>query len=121
MQSHDDVEHIAKTMPEFAERMERLRKRAERMTLDQENEITAGRDGEEVLLDTRSRGFAIQQLPEDRDGVLRIPTAALLEGGRVLVPNGGRLEERSVDVGLRNWEFAEVRGGLTTSLGRVTT
>ena len=60
-----------------------------------------------------------------REGVLRIPTAALLEGNRVLVPNDGRLAERTVEIGLKNWDYAEVRGGLeagqlvVTSLDRV--
>jgi HlyD family secretion protein len=54
----------------------------------------------------------VEVVLEVRADVLRIPRAALLEGGRVLVPEDGRLEERSVEVGLKNWEFVEVRGGL---------
>ena len=38
--------------------------------------------------------------------------SALLEGGRVLVAENGTLEERDVEVGLKNWEYAEVRAGL---------
>jgi hypothetical protein len=34
------------------------------------------------------------------------------EGGKVLVLSEGLLEERVIDVGLRNWRFAEVRSGL---------
>jgi HlyD family secretion protein len=49
-----------------------------------------------------------------RDGVLRIPSSAILEGDRVLVASGGRLESRAVTVGLRNWQFAEIRKGLGT-------
>ncbi len=45
-------------------------------------------------------------------GVLRIPSYALLEGGRVLVFNDGHLDERTLRIGLRNWEFAEVEDGL---------
>jgi HlyD family secretion protein len=54
---------------------------------------------------------------------LRIPTSALLEGGRVLLFEGGPLKERELQVGLRNWNWTEVRGGLVqgervvTSLG----
>lgn len=44
--------------------------------------------------------------------VLRIPSYAILEGGKVLVLNGGTLHARAVTTGLRNWEFAEVTGGL---------
>jgi HlyD family secretion protein len=47
-----------------------------------------------------------------REGVLRVPTSALLEGGKVLVLEGGRLVERPLQLGLRNWDFTEVAGGL---------
>lgn len=47
-----------------------------------------------------------------RDGVLRIPTPALQEERKVLVLEGGRLVERQVNVGLRNWDFSEVKDGL---------
>jgi len=49
---------------------------------------------------------------EAREGALRLPTSALLEGNRVLVANDGRLEERPVEIGLKNWDYAEVKGGL---------
>lgn len=49
-----------------------------------------------------------------RDQVLRIPTAAIREGGRVLLFNAdsGKLEERTIKAGLANWEFTEVLEGL---------
>ena len=47
-----------------------------------------------------------------REGVLRVPTSALLEGGRVLVLEDGRLVEKALQLGLRNWDFTEVTGGL---------
>lgn len=49
-----------------------------------------------------------------RDNVLRIPTAALQEGGKVLVynPESGKLEERKVKTGLANWEYTEITEGL---------
>jgi HlyD family secretion protein len=47
-----------------------------------------------------------------RDGVLRVPTSALLEGGKVLVLESGRLVEKALQLGLRNWDFTEVTGGL---------
>ena len=57
----------------------------------------------------------VEVLLERRDGVLRIPAAALGEEDRVLRyrPGDGTLEEVALQVGLRNWQFAEVRGGLT--------
>ena len=61
-----------------------------------------------------------------RDDVVRVPTSALLEGGRVLVAGAeGKLEERTIKTGLANWEFTEVTEGLkagdrvVTSLERV--
>ena len=47
-----------------------------------------------------------------RRGVLRIPTPALAEERHVLVLDGDELAERRVEVGLRNWDFTEVRSGL---------
>ena len=49
---------------------------------------------------------------ETRDAVPRIPTAAIQEGGRVLVLAGDRLEERRIRSGLANWEYTEVAEGL---------
>jgi len=46
------------------------------------------------------------------DDVLRIPTAALMEGQRVLILAGDHLEERRIEIGLRNWDFTEIAGGL---------
>ena len=47
-----------------------------------------------------------------KDGVLRIPSSALLDGNRVLVVVNGRLESRPVETGLKNWQFAEVIRGI---------
>ncbi|HYN03694.1 MAG TPA: efflux RND transporter periplasmic adaptor subunit [Vicinamibacteria bacterium] len=47
-----------------------------------------------------------------KDGVLRVPTASLIEGGKVLVLERGRLVEKALQLGLRNWDFTEVTGGL---------
>ena len=49
-----------------------------------------------------------------RQNVLRVPTAALIEGARVLVLNAdsGKLEERKVKTGIANWEFTEIVEGL---------
>jgi HlyD family secretion protein len=47
-----------------------------------------------------------------RDDVLRIPSYALMEGGRVLVVRDEHLAEISVETGLRNWQFTEVVSGL---------
>lgn len=49
-----------------------------------------------------------------RDQVLRIPTAAIQEGGKVLRfdPASGKLAERSIKAGLANWEYTEILDGL---------
>ena len=48
-----------------------------------------------------------------RDNVVRVPTSALLEGGRVLAARAdGTLEERKIKAGLANWEYTEVLEGL---------
>lgn len=49
-----------------------------------------------------------------RDNVLRVPTAAIQEGGKVLVFNAdsGKLQERPIKAGLANWEYTEVLEGL---------
>jgi HlyD family secretion protein len=54
----------------------------------------------EIVLSTRSQ-------------VLRIPTGALREGGKVLVVEGDTLVERTLATGVANWEFTEVVSGLT--------
>ena len=41
-----------------------------------------------------------------------VPTAAVLEGRRVLVVRRGRAVESPVTPGLRNWDWTEVRDGL---------
>ncbi|MCE5182424.1 MAG: efflux RND transporter periplasmic adaptor subunit [Betaproteobacteria bacterium] len=48
-----------------------------------------------------------------RDDVVRLPTQALLEGGKVLVVRAdGVLEERKIKAGLSNWEYSEVLEGI---------
>jgi HlyD family secretion protein len=52
---------------------------------------------------------------DTRPAVLRVPTAAIQEGGRVLVYRAadGRLEARAIQAGLSNWQYTEVRSGLS--------
>ena len=49
-----------------------------------------------------------------RDGVLRVPTSAILQGGRVLVVRGDTLASVPIRTGLANWETTEVLNGLTS-------
>lgn len=57
---------------------------------------------------------------DTRNNVLRIPTHTLLQGGRVILLMDGVLEERTIEPGLRNWDFVEVRSGLNESDSVVT-
>jgi len=50
---------------------------------------------------------------ETRSSVLRVPTSALLQNQTVLLLEDGELIEREVELGLRNWQFAEVENGLS--------
>ena len=47
-----------------------------------------------------------------RDSVLRVPTPAILQGGRVLVVRDDTLVGVKVRAGLANWEYTEVLDGL---------
>jgi HlyD family secretion protein len=57
---------------------------------------------------------------ETREAALRVPTAALQEGGRVLVLEGGRLAARTLKTGVANWEYTEVLDGLVEGTPVVT-
>ncbi len=54
----------------------------------------------------------VELILERTDDALRIPASAVAEGGKVLVLEDGILSERVIEVGLRNWRFAEVVRGL---------
>ena len=54
----------------------------------------------------------VELILERTDNALRIPASAVAEGGKVLVLEDGVLSERLIEVGLRNWRFAEVVNGL---------
>jgi HlyD family secretion protein len=55
----------------------------------------------------------VEVVLEAQDEVLRLPTSALLEGNRALLAKDGRLVEQPVRVGLRNWDWVEIREGLS--------
>lgn len=54
----------------------------------------------------------VELILDRRDDALRIPASAVAEGGKVLVLSEGVLVEKEIEVGLRNWRFAEVVMGL---------
>jgi HlyD family secretion protein len=55
----------------------------------------------------------VEVILDAHDDVLRIPSYALLEGNRVLIVAAGRLEARKIEIGLKNWQFVEVKKGLS--------
>jgi HlyD family secretion protein len=57
----------------------------------------------------------VEVILDSRGDVLRVPTAAIQEGGRVLLyrADDRRLEERRIQSGLSNWEYTEVVSGLS--------
>ncbi|HSS52591.1 MAG TPA: efflux RND transporter periplasmic adaptor subunit [Thermoanaerobaculia bacterium] len=63
----------------------------------------------------------VEVILEVRENVLRVPTPALLEGNRVLVVQNGRLVERKLTIGLKNWDWTEVLSGLAPGDAVVTT
>ncbi|HEV8578840.1 MAG TPA: efflux RND transporter periplasmic adaptor subunit [Thermoanaerobaculia bacterium] len=54
----------------------------------------------------------VEVLLQARENVLRIPTSALIEGEKVLVSEKGVLAERKLGIGLKNWDWTEIRSGL---------
>ncbi len=47
-----------------------------------------------------------------RENVLRVPTQAIVDRSRVFILTERRLEERTIETGIRSWEYAEVLSGL---------
>jgi len=83
---------------------------AQNRTLEIEVSIDDPKIAESLLPGTSADAEVILETRED---VVRIPASALLRGDRVLVLEDGVLVERSVVLGLRNWQWAEVMSGLT--------
>jgi HlyD family secretion protein len=54
----------------------------------------------------------VEVVLEDKSDVLRVPSYALIEGGRVFVVNDGTIEACDVTTGIKNWDFTEVTEGL---------
>jgi HlyD family secretion protein len=83
---------------------------AQNRTVEIEVALDDATDAAELLPGTSAD---VEVVLERRDNVLRLSTSALLEGDRVLVVESGRLVERHVELGLRNWRFAVLQGGLS--------
>jgi HlyD family secretion protein len=91
-------------------------------TIEVEVEFDVEEDSAAILPGTSAD---VEIVLEAHEGVPRLPTSALLEGDRVLTLENGELVEHRVSLGLRNWSYAELEGGLepgarvVTSLDRI--
>jgi HlyD family secretion protein len=54
----------------------------------------------------------VEVILDVRKDALRVPSSALMQGGRVLLLQDDRLVERAVKTGLANWEHTEITEGL---------
>ena len=55
----------------------------------------------------------IEIILDQKTDALRIPTEAILEGNKVLVPDADNiLRERTIETGLSNWQYSQVVSGL---------
>ncbi len=81
-------------------------------TVDVEVEFT-NEDDLAVMLAGYSADIEI--ILETREDVVRVPTEAVVEGGRLFVldPNSGSLHERKVEVGISNWDYTQIVDGVT--------
>jgi HlyD family secretion protein len=82
---------------------------AQNRTLDIEVELADPTIAETLLPGTSADAEVILDV---REGVLRVPTSALVQNESVLVLEDGELVERAVELGLRNWQYAEILSGL---------
>lgn len=73
MQSHDNNDFD----PEL---LASLQAKAERMTEEGKNTITAGAEGEELLAKYTSDRVSVKKLPDDEHGILRISIGGILDG-----------------------------------------
>jgi HlyD family secretion protein len=96
--------HVVEVAPYVEDRLEQNR------TVEIELELDDSEFASTLLPGTSADAEVILDAHDD---VLRVPTSSLLEGGKVLVLEEGRLVERTLKLGIRNWDFTEVEGGLT--------
>jgi HlyD family secretion protein len=95
--------HVVEVAPYVVDRLEQNR------TVEIELELDDAALATTLLPGTSADAEVILSAHEE---VLRVPTSALLEGGKVLVLESGRLVERALQLGIRNWDFTEVKHGL---------
>ncbi|MEJ2190284.1 MAG: efflux RND transporter periplasmic adaptor subunit [Acidobacteriota bacterium] len=94
---------VARVAPYVLDRLEQNR------TVEVEVEVDDPQTMKGVLPGTSAD---VEVILDSHDDVLRVPASAVAEGGKVLVLADGTLVEKMVTIGLKNWRFAEVLGGL---------
>jgi HlyD family secretion protein len=86
-------------------------------TLDVEVEMTPDPSAPEPKPGTSAD---VEIVLDRRDGVLRVPTNAIIEGKSVLVVENGKAVSRNVTTGLRNWDWTEITSGLGEGAAVIT-
>lgn len=93
----------------------------EASTISMKDAMSLTQGASSSLRDVRPGSSAdIEIILETRENVLRVPTFAVIEGKRVLVIEGGKAVSREVVVGLKNWEWTEIRSGLSIGVPVIT-
>ncbi len=82
---------------------------AQNRTVEIEIELVDPEISSSLLPGTSSDVEVILHTQEDAP---RIPTSALFKNNQVLVVEDGKLVQREVETGLRNWDYVEIVGGL---------
>ena len=82
---------------------------AQNRTVEIEVELDDPEISSSLLPGTSADVEVILQTLEDAP---RIPTSALFKGNQVLVVEDGKLVDREVEIGLRNWDYVEIVAGL---------
>lgn len=64
--------------------------------------------------DTLLPGYSadVEIVLETRENVLRVPTQVIVDGTSVFVLKGKTIEQRTIETGIRSWEFVEVLSGV---------
>ncbi len=102
---------ITRVTPYVLDRLEQNR------TVEVEAELTNPQEAVAYLPGTSADAEVILST---RVNAVRVPVSALLEGRKVLVVGQGRLSERAVEVGLRNWDYCEIQRGVSVGEEVVT-
>jgi HlyD family secretion protein len=86
-------------------------------TLDVEVEMTPDPSAPEPKPGTSAD---VEIILDRHDGVLRVPTNAIIESRQVLVIENGKAVTREVKTGLRNWDWTEITSGLSEGAEVIT-